>query len=211
PHQDTPDGQRMHDLIAGRMRAVLDEQRLVSLDTILALGDGLHEVAQVRADNNTLLPLAAELREFEMPQPIFKNSEREQWAAGIYNNHHTEMQMRTDLARVIKSPSSPEQLAEARGQLASFLRDSLVGLNYAYYEPPGSQILHHNPLFVRSHDFSGETVIGLERVWQAPQLFRAGSPAGCGAHGGGPPPRSPAASAHAGPAPLAPADVSARS
>src|SRR2546423_1401759 len=39
PHQDTPEGQRMHDLIAGRMRAVLDEQRLVSLDTILALGD----------------------------------------------------------------------------------------------------------------------------------------------------------------------------
>src|SRR5256714_1402535 len=182
PHQDTPEGQRMHDLIAGRMRAVLDEQRLVSLDTILALGDGLHEVAQVRAENSRLLPLAAELREFEMPQPIFKNSEREQWAAGIYNNRHTEMQMRTDLAKVIKSPSSPEQLAEARGQLASFLRDSLVGLNYAYYEPPGSQILHHNPLFVRSHDFSGETVIGLERVWQAPQLFGAGSPAGGGAH-----------------------------
>ena len=182
PPQETPEGQRMHDLLSGRMRSVLDEQRLVSLDTILSLGDGLHEVAQVRADSTTLLPLAAELREFEMPQPIFKNSEREQWAAGIYNNHHTEMQMRTDLTKVIKSPASPEQLTEARGQLASFLRDSLVGLNYAYYEPPGSQILHHNPLFVRSHDFSGETVIGLERIWQAPQLFGAGSPAGGGAH-----------------------------
>ena len=182
PHQTTPEGQRMHDLIASRIRLVLDEQRLVSLDTLLALGDGLHEVAQVRADSNALLPLAAELREFEMPQPIFRNSEREQWAAGIYNNHHTELQMRTDLSKLIKSPNSPEQLAEARGQLAPFLRDTLVGFNYAYYEPPGSQILHHNPLFVRSHDFSGETVIGLERVWQTPQLFGAGSPAGGGAH-----------------------------
>jgi hypothetical protein len=126
--------------------------------------------------------LAGELREFEMPQPIFRNSEREQWAAGIYNNRHTELQMHTNVAKIIKSPRSPEQLAEARGQLAPFLRDTLVGLNYAYYEPPGAQILHHNPLFVRSHDFAGETVVGLERLWQAPQLFGAGSPAGGGAH-----------------------------
>jgi hypothetical protein len=90
--------------------------------------------------------------------------------------------MRTNLAKVIKAPNSPEQLADARGQLAPFLRDTLVGLNYAYYEPPGAQILHHNPLFVRSHDFAGDTVVGLERLWQAPQLFGAGSPAGGGAH-----------------------------
>jgi hypothetical protein len=90
--------------------------------------------------------------------------------------------MRTNVAKIIKSPRSPEQLAEARGQLAPFLRDTLVGLNYAYYEPPGAQILHHNPLFVRSHDFAGETVMGLERLWQASQLFGAGTPAGGGAH-----------------------------
>jgi hypothetical protein len=57
-----------------------------------------------------------------------------------------------------------------------------VGLNYAYYEPPGAQILHHNPLFIRSHDFSAETVMGMEHVWQAPQLFGTGFPAGGGAH-----------------------------
>jgi hypothetical protein len=38
------------------------------------------------------------------------------------------------------------------------LRDALVGLNYAYYEPPNAQILHINPLFVRSHDFLGITL-----------------------------------------------------
>jgi hypothetical protein len=182
PQQSDPEGQRIHEMIANRMRSILDEQRLVSLDTLLALGDGLREVAQGNSSGNALLPLAAEIREFEMPQPIFRNSERERWAAGIYNNHHTELQMRTNLAKVIKAPGSPEQLAEARGQLAPFLRDTLVGLNYAYYEPPGAQILHHNPLFVRSHDFAGDTVVGLERLWQAPQLFGAGSPAGGGAH-----------------------------
>jgi hypothetical protein len=182
PHQSTPEAQRMHELMANRIRSVLDEQRLVSLDTLLALGDGLREGAQGNFSGAALLPLAGELREFEMPQPIFRNSERDQWAAGIYNNRHTELQMRTNLAKIIKSPGSPEQLAEARGQLAPFLRDTLVGLNYAYYEPPGAQILHHNPLFVRSHDFAGDTVVGLERLWQAPQLFGAGSPAGGGAH-----------------------------
>ena len=182
PPQMTPEGRRVHQLLVGKIRSVLDEQRLVSLDTLLALGDALHDVAHVKEAAHTLLPLARELREFEMPQPIFRASEREEWAAGIYNNRHTELQMRTDLANVIKSPASPAQLAEARGQLAPFLRDTLVGLNYAYYEPPGAQILHHNPLFVRSHDFAGDTVVGMDRVWQAPQLFGVGSPAGGGAH-----------------------------
>ncbi len=182
PHQESPEGQRMHELLANRIRSVLDAQRLVSLDTLLALGDGLHDVAHVKSEASTLLPLAGELREFEMPQPIFRSSERDQWAAGIYNNRHTEMQMKTDLTKVVKAPTSPEQLAEARGQLAPLFRDTLVGLNYAYYEPPGAQILHNNPLFVRSHDFSGDTVTGVEhQAWQAPQLFGAGSPAGGGA------------------------------
>jgi hypothetical protein len=182
PRQETPEGQRMHDALANRIRSVLDAQRLISLDTLLALGDGLHDVARVKSETNTLLPLAGELREFEMPQPIFRNSERDQWAAGIYNNHHTEMQMKTDLTKVVKAPASAEQLAEARGQLAPLYRDTLVGLNYAYYEPPGAQILHNNPLFVRSHDFAGDTVTGVEhQAWQAPQLFGAGSPAGGGA------------------------------
>jgi hypothetical protein len=182
PMQVGAEAQRMHLLVGNRMRAVLDAQRLISLDTIVNLGDGLHDVSYVKAQQASLLPLAQELREFEMPQPIFKNSERDQWAAGIYNNHHTEAQMKADLTKVVKAPNSPEQLAEARGQLASLLRDTLVGLNYAYYEPPGAQILHNNPLFVRSHDFSGDTVTGVEKqAWQAPQLFGAGSPAGGGA------------------------------
>jgi len=182
PQQSSAEGQRMHQEMATGIRSVMDGQRLVSLDTILALGDGLDAMARGAAKGEDLIPLAGELREFEMPRPIFSSGERTQWATGIYNNRHTELQMRTDLIKVIKSPGSREQVAEARGQLAPFLRDTLVGLNYAYYEPPGSQILHNNPLFVRSHDFSGDTVAGVEQVWQASQLFGEGSPAGGGAH-----------------------------
>jgi hypothetical protein len=182
PRQASPDGQRMHQEVANEIRSVMDGQRLVSLDTILGLGDGLDAMAHGAAVGDSLVPLAGELREFEMPRPIFSSGERTQWATGVYNNRHTDLQMRTDLTKVIKAPGSKQQLEDARGQLCPFLRDTLVGLNYAYYEPPGAQILHVNPLFVRSHDFSGDTVAGVDRVWQASQLFGEGSPAGGGAH-----------------------------
>ncbi len=182
PRQSSADGQRMHQEVANGIRSVMDGQRLVSLDTFLALGDGLEAMSKGAAVGDTLIPLAGELREFEMPRPIFSSGERTQWATGVYNNRHTDLQMRTDLTKVIKAPGSKEQLAEARGQICPFFRDTLVGLNYAYYEPPGAQILHNNPLFVRSHDFSGDTVAGVDHVWQASQLFGEGSPAGGGAH-----------------------------
>jgi hypothetical protein len=181
-HQRTVEGQRMHQEMANRIRSALEDQRLVSLDTLFALDDGLGDSAQWAIRKDALIALAGELREFELPRPIFTTGERYRWAAGTYNNRHTEGQMRTNLAKVFSSPASPKQREEARGQLATFLRDTLVGMNYAYYEPPGSQVLHHNPLFVRSHDFSGDTVIGVEQLWQSAELFGSGLPAGGGAH-----------------------------
>jgi hypothetical protein len=176
-HQMTRDGQKMHTEVADRIMSVMADQRLVSVDTLFALDDGLKGQG-----NKDLAALAGGLREFEMPQPIFTSSERTNWAAGTYNNRHTELEMKTDLVKVLNSSATPKQKEEARGKLATFLRDTLVGMNYAYYEPPGSQALHNNPLFVRSHDFSGDTVMGVERLWQAPHLFGEGSPAGGGAH-----------------------------
>ncbi len=173
----------MHREVAARIRSVLEDQRLVSLDTLLTVGDGLAEKARGKQPAEYVIRLAGQTREFEMPRPIFTSSERTEWAAGIYNNHHTDVQMRTDLPKVLKSPTaSRAQIEEARGQLASFMRDTLVGLNYAYYEPPGAQALHNNPLFVRSHDFAGETVEGIKTLWQSPELMGEGSPAGGGAH-----------------------------
>ncbi len=181
-HQSTAVGQRMRLEMANRVRLVLEDQRLVSLNTLFALDDGLGDSAQGMGKNDALIALAGELREFEMPRPIFTSGERASWAAGSYNNRHTEGQMRTNLTKVFSAPATPKQREEARGQLSTFLRDTVVGMNYAYYEPPGSQVLHHNPLFVRSHDFSGDTVSGVEHLWQSPQLFGSGSPAGGGAH-----------------------------
>ena len=182
PHQDSADNQRVHLQMAARIKSVLEDQRLVSLDTLFALSDGLKEQAQGKGNADNLLPLAAELREFDLPQPIFTHSEKINWSPPIYTEHHQELQVRTDLSRVIKGPSSAAQLSAARGQLAPFLRDTLVGLNYAYYEPPDAQMLHHNPLFVRAHDFLGISVLGSDRLWGAPRVLGIGSPAGGGAY-----------------------------
>jgi hypothetical protein len=183
PRQTSSAGQQMHQELVDKIHAVMNDQRLVSLDTLSAIDDEIDATTQGAAADDRLASLAEELQEFQMPRPIFSRGERAEWAAGTYNNRHTESEMRTDLRKVLGAPASSEQLAEVRGQLAPFLRDTLVGLNYAYYEPPGAQVVHNNPLLVRSHDFSGETVAGMERLlWQAPRLYGAGSPAGGGAH-----------------------------
>ena len=182
PSQSHPAGQQVRQELANRIRSVMEGQRLVSLDTLLALGDGLNELAQGKPVGDTLIPLAGELKEFEMPRPMFTSSERSEWAAGFYNTRHSSLQTRTDLMKIIKSPSSHKDLVDARGIVTPFLRDTLVGLNYAYYEPPGAQILLNNPLYVRSHDFSGEMAMGGGQSWHVPHVFGSGLPAGGGAH-----------------------------
>lgn len=183
PIQDSPDARRIHDRLAGKIRAVLEDQQLASLDTLYALSDGLEVMAETGGrQTGDLLSLANELRGFELPRPVFTNSEKISWAPAVYTAHHVELQVQTDLTKVIKSPATRAQLEAARGQLAPFLRDTLVGLNYAYYEPPGAQILHANPLFVRAHDFLSISVIGAEQIWQPPVVVGAGVSAGGGAY-----------------------------
>lgn len=182
PPQQTEEGRRVHEELADRMRSVLDDQRLVSLDTLFGLYDGLDEMAHGAAIGNQMVQLTRNLREFEMPRPIFTTSEKIEWAPGIYASRHAELQIRTDLTKVLETPGATSQLETARGRLTPFLRDTLVGLNYAYYEPPGAQALHHNPLFVRSHDFSGASIQGFETVWGSPDLIGIGVTAGGGAY-----------------------------
>lgn len=182
PVQQGAEAQRTHQEIADRIRNVLEDQRLVSLDTLFGLGDGFSAMAGGAPAPANMLALAGGLREFEMPRPIFTNNEKITWAPGVYTTHHAELQIKTDLTKIIKSSGNKAQLDAARGQLTPFLRDTLVGLNYAYYEPPGAQVLHNNSLFVRSHDFSGISVVTSERYWQAPELMGVGTPAGGGAY-----------------------------
>ena len=182
PPQKGPRATKIRTEMADRMRLVMDDQRLTSLDTLLELSDGLSAMAHGAPRSDRLVSLAGSLREFELPRPIFTESERYEWAPDMIRQRHASLQIHTDLVKVIEQPNTPAKLEAARGQLAPFLRDTLVGLTYAYYEPPGSQVLHINPMFVRSHDFAGVTVIGEEHIWQTANLFGTGASAGGGAY-----------------------------
>lgn len=182
PVRDDRDGQRVHHDLSERIHAVLEDQRLASLDTLFGLYDGMLDMAHGTAQGSSLLPLAEDLREFEMPRPIFTGGEKSAWSPAVYTSRHAELQVRTDLTKVLRSSPSPAQLETARAQLTPFLRDTLVGLNYAYYEPPGAEVLHNNPLFVRSHDFTSISVQGLDEIWGVPQLVGVGATAGGGAY-----------------------------
>jgi hypothetical protein len=178
PVQQDADGIRSRAEAGSRIRLVLSDQRLASLDALFALSDGFREPGRDAGRTTRMLELAAELKEFDMPKPILTNREKVSWAPTIYTAHHAELQIHTDLTKAIRGSANAAQVEAARGDLTPFLRDTLVGLNYAYYEPPGSQVLHHNPLFIRSHDFSGISVIGSSHVWGPGYLMGAGSPAG---------------------------------
>lgn len=181
PLQTSAEAQGVHSKLRDRMASILEDQRLVSLDTLYRLADGLQGMEQGSKGSDELVVLANELHEFEMPRAIFTTSEKISFAPTVYMGRHAELQTRTDLTKILKAPATPAQLEGARGQLAAFLRDTLVGLNYAYYEPPGAQILHINPLFVRAHDFRAVSIIGMGSLWQAPRLVGAGVAAGGGA------------------------------
>ncbi|MGO8813902.1 MAG: hypothetical protein ACLQVG_04450 [Terriglobia bacterium] len=180
PKPTSPARAQIRGEIADRMRSVLEAQRLVSLNTLLALGDGLPQVAQGKAPAEPLVPLAEELREFEMPKPIFSTGEKIEWTSGHFGDSHTQAEMDTNIVEALHTPGAPKEMANARGRLVPFLRDFLVGLNYAYYEPPGAQMLHNNPLFIRRHDFSGDLARGSDPPWSTPELVGRGDTSGGG-------------------------------
>ncbi len=180
PRQTNPEGEKVRQALAGKIVSVLNGQRLNSLDTLFALGDGLNQLAQGKGSAGALLPLAGELQEFQLPVPILPEVNRHPDGPTAYD--HLKAETQTDLSKLLKSSASPEKLREARGQIVPFLRDTLVGLNYAYYAPPGAQLLYHDSLFVRMHDFSGERWRGEDEAWRTPELYGRGYSLGRGAH-----------------------------
>ena len=184
PQRPTVDSRQVHDRLANDIRTVMTDQRLVPLDTLLELGDDFAALTHTPngVDAARAQGLAEELEEARAPRAMFTEAERAEWAPGHEPNHHVMVEMHTDLRKAISGSEPPKQAALMRGGLTPFLRDTLVGLNYAYYEPPGAQILHNSPLLVREHDFLASESVGQNRAWEAPQLFGIGLTAGNGTH-----------------------------
>ena len=182
PDQKTAEGKQVKQFLGNRIRAVMYDQRLVSFDTILALADGLKHKAQGEPVPESLFARAGELRAFELPRPLLTAGLKTASPLGSFNNRHAAMELKTDILWALKLQNDSKALMAARGQLTPFLRDTLVGLNYAYYEPPGAQILPPKSLFVRSQDFVGETNLGSAQAWEQPDLTGRGGTSNTGPH-----------------------------
>src|SRR5262249_34575318 len=123
--------------------------------------------------------LAARISEIQLPRSAMSGQEKNSLAFGYWTERHVDAQRKVNFRTAIdKAASDPGKLKDLRGQLAPFLRDTLVGFSYMHYAPPGAQVLHTNPLFVRSHDFIG--IQGAEQTWKATQVFGSGWPASAG-------------------------------
>ncbi|HXP85170.1 MAG TPA: hypothetical protein VN841_10645 [Bryobacteraceae bacterium] len=169
-----------HERVIEDMIRIFESQRLVSLKDLFDLADNLDSVNKGEKLNTVLTGrLATRISEIQLPRSAMTGTEKNSMAFGYWTERHLDQQRKMNLrASIDKSANDANKLKELRGQLAPFLRDTLVGFNYIHYAPPGAQVLHTNPLFVRSHDFIG--IQGADHTWKETTVFGTGWPANAG-------------------------------
>jgi hypothetical protein len=162
------------------MVRIFEAQRLVSLDTLFAFADGLASAAGgQKPDAATMHRLAARISEIPLPRNPLSVRERTEMSAGYWIDRHIDSERKLNLrAALDKAGNDPQKLQEIRASLLPVLRDTLVGLNYIHYAPPGAQVLFTNPVFVRSHDFFGNSEH--PRTWASTDVMGSGWPANAG-------------------------------
>ncbi|HVT92703.1 MAG TPA: hypothetical protein VHD76_07655 [Bryobacteraceae bacterium] len=195
----TPDGvspeDRIVDLLAGgpgssdsevqttlveNLVRILEAQKLISLTTLFDLSDNLESISKGEKVNNALVAKAASrIADLQLPRAGLSSLEKSTLSFGYWSERHIDAQRKLNLRALLdKASRDPKKLDDIREALAPFLRDTLVGLNYAYYAPPGAQLLLTNPLFVRSHDFVG--LLGSSALWHHTEVQGNGWPSSAG-------------------------------
>ncbi|HYW42506.1 MAG TPA: hypothetical protein VE959_06595 [Bryobacteraceae bacterium] len=159
---------------------ILEAQRIVPLNTLFQLADHLDNLGKGEKLNTALVNrLAARIGEIQLPRASLSSVEKNAMGFGYWTDRHIENQRKTNVrASIEKAAGDAEKLKEVRGQLAPILRDTLLAFNYAYYAPPGAQIVFTNPVFVRSHDFIG--MQGTAHTWRPTESFGTGWPSNGG-------------------------------
>jgi hypothetical protein len=159
---------------------ILEAQRILSLDTLFQLADHLESLSKGEKLNVALVnKLAARISEIQLPRASLSTVEKNAIGYGYWTERHIENERKLNLrSAIVKAEGDPEKLKDIRGQMAPLLRDTLLALNYAYYAPPGAQILLTNPVFVRSHDFLGSQ--GVQHTWRPTEVSGSGWPSSGG-------------------------------
>src|ERR1700677_4735995 len=175
-----PDTSDTHNQLVEDMIRIFEAQRLISLSSIFDLVDQLESVAKGEKANNALITkTAARISEIQLPRNSLSGAERNALSFGYWPEKHIETERKLTLRAFIeRAGTDPKKLDEIRPLMAPFLRDTLMGLNYIHYAPPGAQVLYANPLFVRSHDFVG--VQGNSAAWKTTEVLGSGWPSSGG-------------------------------
>jgi hypothetical protein len=170
-----------HEQMIQEMTRIFEAQRLVSLESIITLGDRLEAAAAggQKVDGAAVAKLAARITEVQLPRNSLTTRERTEMSAGYWTDKHIDQERKTNIRSLIdKAGADPVKLRDTRAALVPYLRDTLVGLNYIHYAPPGAQILYTNPMFVRNHDFLGSN--DRIRTWSTTDVVGSGWPANAG-------------------------------
>ena len=175
-----PDSSDAHTQLVEDMIRIFESQRLISLADIFGLVDHLEGLAKGEKVNSALISkTASRIAEIQLPRAPLSGLEKNALSFGYWSEKHIELQRKLNLRALIDhAATDPKKLDEIRGLMAPFLRDSLVGLNYVHYAPPGAQVLYTNPLFVRSHDFIG--LPGTNQTWKSTEVAGTGWPSSAG-------------------------------
>jgi len=169
-----------HRRLVEEMMRIFEAQKLISLDTIIEVADHLEALAG-GAELNTAIfnRLEERIAELQPRREGLSAIEKNAISFGYWSERHIDQERKMRLlAQVRRALGSPEKLRNLREELAPILRDTLVGLNYIHYAPPGAQLLLTNPLFVRSHDFLG--MAGTSETWQRTEVYATGWPSSAG-------------------------------
>ncbi len=169
-----------HTQLVEDMIRIFEAQRLISVSTIFELVDHLESLAKGEKANMALINrTAARISEIQLPRTALSTAERNALSFGYWSEKHIEAQRKLNLRALIdRAATDPKKLDDIRALMAPFLRDTLVGLNYIHYAPPGAQVLYTNPLFVRSHDFIG--LQGSSQTWRNTEVLGTGWPSSAG-------------------------------
>ncbi len=167
-------------LLRTQMLRVFEAQRLVSLKVVFDLADHLESLSRGDKLNTALLNrLASRVSDLNLPKASLSTTEKNSFSFGYWTERHLDAQRKLNFRAVIdRAGGNAEKLREARGLLAPLLRDTLVGLLYIHYAPPGAQILYTNSLFARSHDFIG--IQGSQQTWKSTEVLGTGWPSSAG-------------------------------
>ncbi len=159
---------------------VFEAQKLIPLDTLFKLEAGLEGLAKgKKVDTAAIAKVQSRISEIPLPRAMLSAPEKNALAFGYWSERHIENERKVNLRAIVeRGGAGGKKGDDPRALLAPFLRDTLVGLNYAYYAPPGAELLLTNPAFVRSHDFVG--LQGVSALWKMTDVQASGWPTSAG-------------------------------